>query len=66
MCRYGVGARRLGTMTRLELLPGPFRTRLFFTLYSIVGLISYLQDELSGVLLDPTYLGSFNRTVFRD
>ena len=23
MCRYGVGARRLGAMTRLELLPGP-------------------------------------------
>ena len=53
MCRYGVGARRLGAMTRLELLPGPFRTRLVLR-FSIVCLCYYLQDGLSGVLLDPT------------
>ena len=63
MCRYGVGARRLGAMTRLEILIGPLG--LASVLRSFYIMFDYdSQDGLSGVLLDPTYLGPFSRTVF--
>ena len=53
MCRYGVEARLLGAMTRLELLPGPLG--LASVLRPFYCIFDYdLQDELSGVLSDPT------------